>query len=164
MRREGGEVGINSESELNYAAQTNDKKNIVQKRNQKLSQVSKGNFQECKTNLRVQYLTSLVTETQVPVPDPQRGQTIPKHQSVEQRKVYYRALQGDGLPCWLSGKESTCQCRRHKRRGFDPWIGKIPWRRKWQLTPLFQPGKSHAQRSREGYSPRGHKQSDTLRD
>ena len=35
---------------------------------------------------------------------------------------------------WLSGKETPCQCRRHRRRGFDPWVGKIPWRRKWQLT------------------------------
>ena len=36
-----------------------------------------------------------------------------------------------GLPWWLSGKEYACQCRRHRRRGFDPWVGKIPWRRKW---------------------------------
>ena len=49
-----------------------------------------------------------------------------------------------GLPWWLSGKESTYQCRRP---GFDPWVGKIPWRRKWQLTPVFLPGKSHEQRS-----------------
>ena len=39
-----------------------------------------------------------------------------------------------GLPWWLRGKESTCQCRRHR---FDPWVGKIPWRRKWQPTPVF---------------------------
>ena len=38
---------------------------------------------------------------------------------------------------WCSGKESTCQCRRHKRWGFDPWVGKIPWSRKWQPTPLI---------------------------
>ena len=38
------------------------------------------------------------------------------------------------LPRWLSGKESTCQCRRF---GFDPWIRTIPWRRKWQPTPVF---------------------------
>ena len=44
-----------------------------------------------------------------------------------------------GLPRWLSGKESTCQCRRP---GFDPWVGKIPWRRKWQPTPVFLPGES----------------------
>ena len=49
-----------------------------------------------------------------------------------------------GLLRWFSGKESTCQCRRC---GFDPWVGKIPWRRKWQPTPVFLPGKSHGQRS-----------------
>ena len=37
--------------------------------------------------------------------------------------------------------------------GFDPWVGKIPWRRKWQPTPVFLPGKSHGQRSLAGYSP-----------
>ena len=40
-------------------------------------------------------------------------------------------------------------------RRVDPWVGKIPWRRKWQPTPLFLPGKSHGQKSLEGYSPRG---------
>ena len=54
---------------------------------------------------------------------------------------------------WYSGKESTCQGRRHKRHGFDPWVGKIPWRRKWQPTPAFLSGKSHEQRSLAGYSP-----------
>ena len=58
---------------------------------------------------------------------------------------------GTPLPChppakWLSGKESTCRCRRH---GFNPWVRKIPWRRK------FLPGKSHAQGSLVGYSPWG---------
>ena len=48
-----------------------------------------------------------------------------------------------GLPWGLSGKESVCQCRR---RGFNPWVGKIPWRRKWQPTPVSLPGKSHGQR------------------
>ena len=42
-----------------------------------------------------------------------------------------------GLPRWLSGKESSCQCRRCKRCGFDPWVGKIPWRRKWKPIPVF---------------------------
>ena len=42
-----------------------------------------------------------------------------------------------GLPWWLSGKESACQCRRCRRHGFDPWVEKIPWRRKWQPTPVF---------------------------
>ena len=63
-----------------------------------------------------------------------------------------------GLPRWLSGKESACQ---HKRRGSHPWVGMIPWRRKWQPTPAFQPGKSHGQRSLAGYSPWGHKELDT---
>ena len=58
------------------------------------------------------------------------------------------------FPRWLSGKESACQCRRH---GFDPWVGKIPWRRKWQPTPAFLPGKSHGQRSLVSYSPWGRK-------
>ena len=43
--------------------------------------------------------------------------------------------------------------RRSKRLGFDPWVGKIPWRRKWQPTPIFLPGESHGQRSLAGYSP-----------
>ena len=38
-----------------------------------------------------------------------------------------------GFPGWLSDEESACQCRRH---GFDPWVGKILWRRKWQPTPV----------------------------
>ena len=41
-----------------------------------------------------------------------------------------------------SGKESSCQCRRHKRRGFNPWVEKIPWRSKWQQAPVFLPGES----------------------
>ena len=49
------------------------------------------------------------------------------------------ASQGKNLP---SGKELACQSRRHKRCGFDPCVGKIPWRRAWQLTPVFLPGKS----------------------
>ena len=61
-----------------------------------------------------------------------------------------------GLPCWLSLKESASQCRRH---GFDPWVEKIPWTRKWQPTPGFVPGKSNGQRSLAGYSPWGRKES-----
>ena len=55
------------------------------------------------------------------------------------------------FPGGTSGKEPTCQCRRLKRPGFDPWVGKIPWRRAWQLTPIFMPGESHGQRSLRGY-------------
>ena len=56
----------------------------------------------------------------------------------------------NGPPRWLSGKEPTCQCGIC---GFDPWVQKIPWRRKWQATPVFLPGESHGQRSLAGYSP-----------
>ena len=63
-----------------------------------------------------------------------------------------------GLPRWLGGKESACQCRRH---GFDPWVGKIPWRRVWQPTPVFWPGESHGQRCLVGYSPQDCKELDT---
>ena len=51
------------------------------------------------------------------------------------------------LPRWQSGKEPTCQHKRCKRHGFDPWVGKIPWRRKWQPTPVSLPGEFHGQRS-----------------
>ena len=54
----------------------------------------------------------------------------------------------------LGGKASVCQCRRHR---FDPWVGKIPWRKKWQSTPVFLPGKSYGQRSLVSYSPWGWK-------
>ena len=62
------------------------------------------------------------------------------------------------LPCWLSGKEPTCHCRR---LGFNPWVGKIPWRRAWKPTPVFLPGKSHEQRNLMSYSPWGLKKSQT---
>ena len=48
---------------------------------------------------------------------------------------------------------SACPCRRHRRRGFDPWVGKIPWSMKWQPTPVFLPGNLYGQRSLAGYSP-----------
>ena len=55
-------------------------------------------------------------------------------------------------------KQSVClQCGRP---GFDPWVGKIPWRRKWQPTPVLLPGKSHGQRSLVGCSPWGLEESD----
>ena len=48
-----------------------------------------------------------------------------------------------------------------KEPGFSPGLGKIPWRRTWQAPPAFLPGGSHGQRSLDGYSPWGHRQSDT---
>ena len=49
------------------------------------------------------------------------------------------------------------------RCGFDPWVGKIPWRREWQPTPVFLPGESYGQRRLVGYSPWGLKESDMTR-
>ena len=49
-----------------------------------------------------------------------------------------------------SSKEFACQCRTH---GFDSWVGKIPWKRKWKLIPIFLAGKSHQQRSQADNSP-----------
>ena len=62
------------------------------------------------------------------------------------------------LPRGLFDKESTCHHRRH---GFSPCVGKIPWRWEWQPTPVFLPGESHGQRSLVGYCPWGHKESGT---
>ena len=64
-----------------------------------------------------------------------------------------------GLPRWCSGKESTCQCRSHRGCEFNSWVGKIPWRRKWQPTPVLFTGKFHGQESLAGYSPWGCRES-----
>ena len=61
------------------------------------------------------------------------------------------------LPRWCNGKECTCQCRRRRTHRFDPWVRKIPWRRKWQLILVHLPEKLHGQRSLVGYSPWGHR-------
>ena len=56
------------------------------------------------------------------------------------------------FPGGASGKEPACQCRRPKRRRFDPWVRKIPRRRAWQPVPVFLLGESHGQWSLVGYS------------
>ena len=53
----------------------------------------------------------------------------------------------------LRGKLSACPCRRYKRCGFYPWVGKIPRGRKWKLAPVFLLGKSNGWRNLGGYSP-----------
>ena len=60
-------------------------------------------------------------------------------------------------------QKPSCQCRRHKRHRFDPWVKKSLWRRKWKLTPVILPGESQGQRSLVGYSPWGPKESDTTK-
>ena len=59
-----------------------------------------------------------------------------------------------GFPEGSVIKSPPAKCRRC---GFDPWVGKIHWRRKWQPTSVFLPGKSKGQRNLMGYSPWGHK-------
>ena len=60
------------------------------------------------------------------------------------------------FPGGSDGKASIClQCRKPR---FDPWVRKVPWRSKWQPTPVFLPGKSHGWRSLVSYSPWGHKE------
>ena len=72
--------------------------------------------------------------------------------------VVWKQASGWGVcPLWLSGKESVCQCRRCR---FNLWVSTIPWRRKWQHTPVFLPGKSHGQRS-PGLHPMGWQKSQT---
>ena len=74
------------------------------------------------------------------------------------------------LPCSISacrlllcinGKESASHCQRHRRYGLELWVRKIPWRKKWQPTPVFLPGESLGQRSLVVYSLWGHKESNT---
>ena len=65
-----------------------------------------------------------------------------------------------GYPGGAGSKETSCQCRRLKRHGFDPWVRKIPWMRARPLTLVFLPGGSHGQRSLAGCSPWGCKESD----
>ena len=59
------------------------------------------------------------------------------------------------LPCWHSGKESACQCRRRGRRGFDPWVGKIPLENGTATHSSILAWRIPGQRSLVGYSPRG---------
>ena len=68
--------------------------------------------------------------------------------------VCNRGSTTEGFPGGSVGKEATCQCRSCRRHGFNPWVRKIPWRREWLPTPIFQ-----GQRSLVGYSPWGCKES-----
>ena len=52
-------------------------------------------------------------------------------------------------------KKNPPAMQETRKRRFDPWVGKIPWRRKWQSTPVFFPGKLHGQRNLADYSPWG---------
>ena len=81
------------------------------------------------------------------------------HSEVSEPQIYsmhlYLWLQG--FPGGSVVKESVCQCRSCKRCGFNPRVRKIPWRRKWQPTPVFLPGECHGERSLVGCSSWGYK-------
>ena len=72
--------------------------------------------------------------------------------------IYLLAYLFLGFPGGASGKELAYQYQRRKRCGFSRWVGKIPWRRAEQPTPVFLPRKSHGQRSLASYGPWGRKE------
>ena len=75
--------------------------------------------------------------------------------------AYYIGINNTGASqVLLVVKNPLVNAGRCKRRRFDPWVRKIPWRRAWQPTPVFLPGEPHRQRSLAGYSPWGYKESD----
>ena len=81
------------------------------------------------------------------------------HTSVSSLVFTHDYLDAERFPRGPDGKEPACQSWRP---GFDPLVGKIPWRRVWKPTPVFLPGKSQGQRSLGGYSPWGHKELDPI--
>ena len=94
------------------------------------------------------------------VPDPQQLWSGALAGPCPHKRQYLHLMEHSGtrgLPWALSSKESTCRCRTCR---FYSWVGKVPWRRKWQPTPAFLPGESHGQRSLVGYSPWGSEEPD----
>ena len=77
----------------------------------------------------------------------------------------FRANYGSGIDLFYNMKIQWLRQKRiilqRRKPGFDPWVGKIPWKREWLPTPVFLPGEFHGQRSLVGYSPGGHKESNT---
>ena len=71
-----------------------------------------------------------------------------KHSTDSVETEYMSSRKYLGLPRWYSHKESTYQCNGCR---FDPWVGNIPWSRKWPPAPVFLPGKSHGQKSLAGF-------------
>ena len=102
-----------------------------------------------------------------------KDQQVFDKQLIPTRNYWYLRPQNPGDPgtyilvplsmVFLDGevKEVCLQCRR---RGFDPWVGKIPWRSVWQPTPVFLPGELHGQRSLVSYGACGCKELDTAID
>ena len=112
-------------------------------------------------NRSIEEVSTLITKSRVTVP--WEGWEVWDRIGREELQRGTRKLLGWhicllGFPGAASGKEPTCRCRRHKRQWFNPRIGRIPWRRAWQPTPVFLPGKSLGQRSLDSYSPLDHKE------
>ena len=72
--------------------------------------------------------------------------------------AFVLSLVVENLFCWSSGGFPGGAGGKERDVGLIPAVGKIPWRRAWQPTPVFLPGESHGQRSLAGYSPWGHKE------
>ena len=75
--------------------------------------------------------------------------------------IWTRLRGKEGFPGGSGGKEPACRAGDEGRSEFEPWVGKIPWRRAWQPTAAFLPGESHAQRSLVSYTPQDCKKLDT---
>ena len=84
------------------------------------------------------------------LPNPRYNQATKNLKMWERYLNYSESILHVVLSWRLSGKEYISWCRTHR---FDPWVGKTPWRRKWQPTPGFWPGKPQQWRSLGGYSP-----------
>ena len=82
---------------------------------------------------------------------------LTKHDIATSLTGLWKIVHSFEFPLWLTGKESACQCRRHR---FDSWFRNISWRRKWQPTPVLLIGKSNGQKSLVGYRPWSAKESD----
>ena len=90
-----------------------------------------------------------------------RGSSWPRGRT----QVSYISCIGRWILYHESHLESACQCKRHKRLSFNPWVGKIPWRRAWQLKLQYSClKKSHRQRTLVGCSPQGRKNQTQLND
>ena len=96
----------------------------------------------CKRNDHLRFPDSLDPHVHLSLPS-----LHPPYPTRCHRKILTR------FPGGTSGKDSTCQCKRPKRRRFHPWVRKIPWRREWLPMSVFLPGESCGWRSLVGYSP-----------
>ena len=89
----------------------------------------------------------------------QQGINTPQPWGSSSDCIWYLIDRTQGFPS-DSVVKNVPVMQEHRRCGFDPWVGKILWRRAWKPTPVFLPGESHEQKSLEGYSPWGHKELD----